>query len=712
MQLDSSDGRRPSATQRLPVNPRRHKVAPEQRKRVATACNSCNVRRVKCSGGTPCGQCAASNRECVYPVPVEKVSVPRAEMDELRRKVELYERALQETIPDPAMRQDLINHVSSTPDGQSPSPLPLSPSQSFPSESSHRQASSSVKGESEDEQTASRLLQDPDGTASFLGETSGATFLDNLKELLGAVLPLSQVEPQLSHDQDGSAFLSSLGRYYTDDSRSMVEMEPQPVPLPLNEDLATLMSKLRYLIQDGNGEWPSGGIYWWGELDMLPAHISSSASDTNLNDHRHSAFYHAALALITRANSPSQEAQGSASTSSLSEAYFAHASAVVGNPLDISRSCTMGDVATLCLMSAYLIEVNRKDAAYMHVAAAMHICIMLGVHRGMVDERGKRVFWTVYIMDRWLSCLMGRPHIIMDDAIRLQLPEDAPSMPSAAGLRAHAELSRISGYVVCNTYRVAPWEAARGGLSRQPDKAIWMLQQWQSTLPPGLQLSPDGLSNDPACCFLHMRYNMLLILAIRPLYLGAVKRSIAKRLMLQTVDSYTHSEHLKLCIAAARRNIRLGRQVRALNIARKSPLYAEQHFSFNATVCLILEDLISDEEVSEEEREARNRDILFGIQIEEEGLTGFGQTSALSNTLRHLWTLARRLTGSIAQAQEVSTAQLVEQRLAPPMMTTLPGYSMPRMQTGEDHALYDELVAWVDDEWPVYSTGLYNGFMQ
>lgn len=384
------------------------------------------MRRVKCSGGTPCGQCAASNRECVYPVPVEKVSVPRAEMEELRRKVELYERALQETIPDPTRRQDLINHVSSTPDGPSPSPLPLSPGQSFPSESSHRQASSSVKGESEDEQTASRLLQDADGTASFLGETSGATFLDNLKELLGAVLPLSQVEPQPSHDQDGSAFLSSLGRYYTDDSRSMGEMEPQPVPLPLNEDLATLMSKLRYLIQDGNGEWPSGGIYWWGELDMLPAHISSSASDTNLNDHRHLAFYHAALALVSRASSPSQEAQGNASTASISEAYFAHASALVGNPLDISRSCTMGDVATLCLMSAYLIEVNRKDAAYMHVAAAMHICIMLGVHRGMVDERGKRVFWTVYIMDRWLSCLMGRPHIIMDDAIRLELPEDAP----------------------------------------------------------------------------------------------------------------------------------------------------------------------------------------------------------------------------------------------------------------------------------------------
>lgn len=285
-------------------------------------------------------------------------------------------------------------------------------------------------------------------------------------------------------------------------------------------------------------------------------------------------------------------------------------------------------------------------------------------------------------------------------------------MPPAAGLRAHVELSRISGYVVCNTYRIAPWEAARGGMPTQPDKAIWMLQQWQLTLPPRLQLSPDGLSNDPACCLLHMRYNMLLILAIRPLFLGAVKRSIAKRLMVQTTETnMMYSEHLTLCITAARRNIRLGRRLAALNLSRKSPLHAEQHYSFNATVCLILEDLISDEEVSEEEREARNNDIMFGIQLEEDGITNFGQAS--SNSLRHLWALARRLTDSMVQTQELNNAGLAGQRFAPPMMTTPTDYSMPVLQTGEDHALYDELVAWVDDEWPpMYNTGLFSGFMQ
>ncbi|KAJ4855670.1 fungal zn(2)-Cys(6) binuclear cluster domain-containing protein [Trichoderma breve] len=658
MQLDSgSDSRRPSS-QRLPVNPRRHKVAPEHRKRVATACNSCNVRRVKCSGGTPCSQCSASNRECVYPVPVEKVNVPRAELEELRKKVELYERALQEAIPDPSRRQELISLASATPEGLSPSPSAsaFSPSQSFPSEgSSHLQGVPSVKPEPEDEQTPGHLVQDPNDTVGYLGETSGATFLDHLKELLGAVLPLTQVEPQLSQGQDGSTLLSSLGRYYTADSRPLVDRDSKPISLPSSEDLAALLSKLRYLIQDGNGEWPSGGIYWFGELDILPTQAASpsSAPEADMNEFRHLAFYHAALANIIRAGTSSKEA-----------------------------------------------------------LTAMHICIMLGIHRGVADERGKRVFWTVYILDRWLSCLMGRPHIIMDGAIRIQLPADAPSMPPAAGLRAHVELSRISGYVVCNTYRIAPWEAVRGGMPTQPDKAIWMLQQWQLTLPPRLQLSPDGLSNDPACCLLHMRYNMLLILAIRPLFLGAVKRSIAKRLMVQTTETnMMYSEHLTLCITAARRNIRLGRQLAALNLSRKSPLHAEQHYSFNATVCLILEDLISDEEVSEEEREARSNDIMFGIQLEEDGITNFGQAS--SNSLRHLWALARRLMDSMVQTQELNNAGLAGQRFAPPMMTTPTDYSMPVLQTGEDHALYDELVAWVDDEWPpMYNTGLFSGFMQ
>jgi hypothetical protein len=36
-----------------------------------------------------------------------------------------------------------------------------------------------------------------------------------------------------------------------------------------------------------------------------------------------------------------------------------------------------------------------------------------------------------------------------------------------------------------------------------------MLDQWLENLPPILQLSEPGLSDDPACCLLHMGYNQV-----------------------------------------------------------------------------------------------------------------------------------------------------------------------------------------------------------
>lgn len=81
-------------------------------------------------------------------------------------------------------------------------------------------------------------------------------------------------------------------------------------------------------------------------------------------------------------------------------------------------------------------------------------------------------------------------------------------MPSAAGLKAHVELSRISGDIVCNVYRVSPRERVTDAL-RNVERAIGLLEAWKSALPPRLQLFENGLSDDPACCLLHMNYNQV-----------------------------------------------------------------------------------------------------------------------------------------------------------------------------------------------------------
>ncbi|KAK6698553.1 hypothetical protein SNK03_011320 [Fusarium graminearum] len=776
-----------SVPRRLPVNPRRHKVAPEHRKRVATACNACNVRRVRCSGEHPCRQCQSSSRDCVYPLPVEKVSVTRSELQELKRKVDLYERVLRDTVPaaisnavpDANSRQELSallgwtvsgsghsvghgvgptvpTHTIPTIDGhthiargthelpqyQYPSvhrqfqQISQSQSQSqiqFPDarvqelnlglprshlpQPAHSIPTQNQRQDEDDNLTATegRLLHDPDGYARFLGETSGATFLDYLKEFMTTVLPLAY--QNLRPGSDGSAFLSSLGRYQTYDSRPLHDRDVDPAWFPTHPEMDSMLSELRYFIQDGNGNWPSGGIYWWGNLSVTPV-IPSLERDppvTRLKKCRPFALYQTAFAVVSQAIiMPPQDIS---IDSHLSESYFSRARILLGNPLDITRF-TPNEVAALTLMGFYLIEMNRRDAAYMCVSTAMHISIMHGSHRGWLDESGKRVFWTLYVLDRYLSCLMGRPPTIMDDAIRLEPPRDAPSMPPADGLKAHVELSRISSHIVCNTYRISPSEdVARPVKSLEGE--IKMLDTWSLNLPPTLRLSSNGLSDDPATCLLHMHYNQLIILTIRPVFFALVKKSFAEKLVSRQCSLRTHPQlpHLKRCIASAEHNIRLARQILIVNRPRKL-LQAGLHFIFNAAIVLMLQQLVEDLCPSSRTEKARSLDLDFVIgRFEDESRVGSNYGRDCATVLRDLRVLVQRLpipvdissaTRSINMSQASTTYDPIANRTTVDM-----GQSWPDKLTSEalqqpilvdqGHMLYNELVSWIDVDWQSYN---------
>ena len=82
-------------------------------------------------------------------------------------------------------------------------------------------------------------------------------------------------------------------------------------------------------------------------------------------------------------------------------------------------------------------------------------------------------------------------------------------LPPAIGLKAHVELSKICGYIVCNTYRIAPWEPASISTSTLIDNTLEQLKVWQSQLPPQLQINDSSNNRDRACYELHMSYNQV-----------------------------------------------------------------------------------------------------------------------------------------------------------------------------------------------------------
>lgn len=100
-------------------------------------------------------------------------------------------------------------------------------------------------------------------------------------------------------------------------------------------------------------------------------------------------------------------------------------------------------------------------------------------------------------------------------------------LPPPDGLIAHIELSKISGYIVSNTYFIAP----RGSAPRSQDpvsqvkEPLEMLEDWRARLPAHLQIplelppelqipldddpTDEGLPTDRALCMLHMKWNQV-----------------------------------------------------------------------------------------------------------------------------------------------------------------------------------------------------------
>lgn len=88
-----------------------------------------------------------------------------------------------------------------------------------------------------------RLLCDPDGNIRYLGETSGATFLDHLKHFMSTVFPVT-FHPDF---EDGSSFVRSIGHYQTFDSRPLPN--PEGEALPVRPALKIFANMLRGVLQ-------------------------------------------------------------------------------------------------------------------------------------------------------------------------------------------------------------------------------------------------------------------------------------------------------------------------------------------------------------------------------------------------------------------------------------------------------------------------------
>lgn len=98
---------------------------------------------------------------------------------------------------------------------------------------------------------------------------------------------------------------------------------------------------------------------------------------------------------------------------------------------------TLESVQARLSQCIYLLASSRVNQAWYAFGTTAQLIIALGLHRRQVYqpantnqskivlEYRKRVFWSAYTLDRYLSVILGRPRIFRDEDIDQPLPNQS-----------------------------------------------------------------------------------------------------------------------------------------------------------------------------------------------------------------------------------------------------------------------------------------------
>ncbi|THY14499.1 hypothetical protein D6D00_09772 [Aureobasidium pullulans] len=117
-------------------------------------------------------------------------------------------------------------------------------------------------------------------------------------------------------------------------------------------------------------------------------------------------------------------------------------------------------IEILCCACLYLQSLDYRSPAYILIRQALGIALEHGMHTDMQSQhipehhvrRCRNIFWTVYILDRQLSSLMGLRTSIRDEDISAELPYDPLKSQKAMALDIQVKLSRVIAKIANNVY--------------------------------------------------------------------------------------------------------------------------------------------------------------------------------------------------------------------------------------------------------------------
>lgn len=209
----------------------------------------------------------------------------------------------------------------------------------------------------------------------------------------------------------------------------------------------------------------------------------------------------------------------------------------------------------------------NPQPAYVLTSAAGNLANTLGLHRNLDGltlaseeiEQRRNVFWVFYVLEKQISRNLGRPSVINDDDIAVDLPPKKPEttkFPSRGKtydiFQDQIKLSIIGSRIYTELYSSSSQTKSEPDRMRVLDKLDNHLQRWRDSIP--IDIRPEH----PISC----SYEQYVLVAMMHLsYLDAVillHRLPGHRESFENSKTNTKTNTSQLlCLAAARRSIQI-----------------------------------------------------------------------------------------------------------------------------------------------------------
>ncbi|KAL2837688.1 fungal-specific transcription factor domain-containing protein [Aspergillus pseudoustus] len=456
-------------------------------KKRPVACRRCHAQKIRCSGERPCSKCrlAGCGDECSYVVRDRKVRVDESYLEQLIRDSKELRRSKLSS-PGTTVTQAVEDPSVSTPPATSPDTRnPIMNERAW--FESHHGSSLPI----------------------FINEVSCTAFATRLCQHLTAA--------------DSSNLHTHMPRMKYTDECTLNLLSQGETPWP---SLARARLLVNTVLGHANPQFHLTGRK--RTLDCLNHIYKTEAFDDPVLVCKYFALF-ALGEVCSISSSRSNDAAVVPGT-----AYYARVISLIHV---LPERPSMAHIEALVILSLYSQFLNRWHSAYTMIGTALRLGLAMGLNHNIPREQCPdpitresrvRLWWNIYIFDRFWALKLGLPVQVDDSDIQVDLPCDDDLLVGVPGYRDEfvdaayqvtvIELARISSDIMRSIYSR---RAFKESFLQREQRILIELQQWLKRLPGRFRLQAGG-QNPKFTAFIHLQFNYCVILAIRPILLSLV----------------------------------------------------------------------------------------------------------------------------------------------------------------------------------------------